>query len=206
MGRGGRWNSGDQVVLREVWRGKVWSAKPEIVVRDTPDLLALYLPAGTRCRRAVSSDGTPLRLTPEEWLLKDLPWPVDSLRLTVPGASHSIILIWSQGQDEFLVWYVNLEDPLRRTALGFDYMDQVLDIEIAPDLSEWHWKDEDELQQAQDLGLISRERALELRREGERVVALLESGSPPFTEEWRLWRPDPLWQTPRLPAGWDELG
>ena len=126
MGLGGRWNGGDQVVLREVWRGKVWSAKPEIVVRDTPDLLALYLPAGTQCRRAVSSDGTPLRLTPEQWLLKDSPWPVDNLRLTVPGASHGIILIWSQGQDEFLVWYVNLEDPLRRTALGFDYMTRCL--------------------------------------------------------------------------------
>ena len=43
---------------------------------------------------------------------------------------------------------MNLEEPLKRTAIGFDYLDQLLDIEIAVDLSSWKWKDEDELEEA----------------------------------------------------------
>ena len=33
---------------------------------------------------------------------------------------------------------------MARTPIGFDYLDRLLDIEIAPDLSRWKWKDEDE--------------------------------------------------------------
>jgi hypothetical protein len=66
----------------EAWRagcsqgvvaGSLWSAKPEIVVHDTPGRLVLYLPAGTPWKKPISKDGTPLRLTPEDWILGGLP-------------------------------------------------------------------------------------------------------------------------------------
>jgi len=38
---------GTSITLREVFRGKIYSAKPMIVVKDDPDLLALYIPPGT---------------------------------------------------------------------------------------------------------------------------------------------------------------
>ena len=42
-------------------------------------------------------------------------------------------------------WYVNLQLPFRRTELGFETMDLVLDLIVDPDGS-WRWKeDEDEL-------------------------------------------------------------
>ena len=104
-----------------------------------------------------------------------------------------------------LKWYVNLEDPLTHSAVGFDYLDQFLDIEIAPDLSAWNWKDEDELEDAVANGLMAPQRADLIRAEGIRVIETLDKKAPPFDEQWHLWRPDPQWESPGLPAGWDDL-
>jgi hypothetical protein len=172
-------------------------------VHDTPGRLVLYLPAGTPWKKPISKDGTPLRLTPEDWILGDYRWPIDNLRLVPPGASHSVLLLWSKGFESFLTWYVNLEEPFRRSAIGFDYMDQVLDIEISQDMKSWRWKDEDELAEAQTLGLISDDRAGEFRAEGEVVIENMEARKPPFDEAWDNWRPDPSWPIPELPKGWD---
>jgi predicted RNA-binding protein associated with RNAse of E/G family len=84
-------------------------------------------------------------------------------------------------------------------------MDQALDIVVSPDLTEWHWKDEDEFEEAQALGLISEDRAQELRAEGERVIEHLMARKQPFNQGWESWRPDPEWAVPELPEGWDIL-
>ena len=200
------WKPGDQIVLREVWRGRVWSGRPVIVVEDSPDLLALYMPTGTGWKKPTTPHGGRLRMPAEDWALVDDRQPVDALSLVTPAAAHSVRLFWSQGHTRFEGWYVNLEDPLRRSLIGFDYMDQILDIVISPDLSEWRWKDEDELQEAQALGIIAAEKARMLRAEGEQVVARMQVGGPPFSDGWEHWRPDPAWPVPQLPDGWDVLG
>jgi len=192
-------------VLREVWRGKVWTGRPVTVVQDGPDLLALYMAAGARWKRPVDQDGRFLRLVPSEWALVSERWSTEALRLVTPGAAHSVILFWTEGFREVRFWYVNLEEPLRRTTLGFDYMDQVLDIYISADMSEWQWKDEDEMEEARALGMITPQKALEIRAEGERVIEHMRSGRPPFNGGWESWRPDPAWPIPELPAGWDVL-
>ena len=56
----------------------------------------------------------------------------DVFSLNVPGAGHSIELMW-EGRHENKGWYVHLQEPLRRTRIGFDTMDQMLDIVIGPD-------------------------------------------------------------------------
>ena len=201
-----RWCPGDQIVLREVWRGKVWSARPLTVVRDEPDLLVLFQPASTGWKRPVTLDGGTLRTPKEEWMLVETRHPHDTLVIATPGADHSVRLFRAEGQEEFFGWYVNLEQPFARTPIGFDYMDQALDIVASPDLSEWRWKDEDELSEAMALGLISKERARELRAEGERVIEMMERRSPPFDGSWDGWRPDPAWPVPELPDGWDIVG
>ena len=132
--------------------------------------------------------------------------PHDTLVIATPGAYHSVRLFRAEGQEEFFGWYVNLEQPFARPPIGFDYMDQALDIVASPDLSEWRWKDEDELSEAMALGLISKERARELRAEGERVIEMMERRSPPFDGSWDGWRPDPAWPVPELPDGWDIVG
>ena len=53
-------------------------------------------------------------------------------------------------------WYVNLEEPLRRTAIGFDTLDHELDVIVELDGS-WRWKDEDDLAEAIRRGVIPAE-------------------------------------------------
>jgi predicted RNA-binding protein associated with RNAse of E/G family len=203
----GRWSVGDPIILREVYQGRVWAIRPVTVVEDAADRIALYLAPGTMWKRPVSASGEPLRLQASEWELADLQWAGNAaLWLTPPGAAHSVILWWEPASWRLEGWYVNLEQPFRRTTLGFDYLDQVLDIVVAPDRSSWFWKDEDEFATAQQLGVLTRAEATAIRTEGERVIAAIESNGPPFCDGWEVWRPDPGWTVPGMPEGWDEVG
>jgi hypothetical protein len=140
-----------------------------------------------------------------DWALADATWTrARMLHLTNPGAAHAIHLWWLPPDWRFGGWYVNLQEPIRRTSLGFDYMDRMLDIVIEPDLS-WRWKDEDELEAAVNDGLVTRAWADDVRREGERVIRRLEARRAPFSDGWEHWRPNPEWPIPELREGWDDV-
>ena len=126
---------GEHILLRQVWRGKPWFVRPVTVVRDTPEFIALYVAPGTICKWPRTTDGQKLRIPQDEWVLEDVPWVGRMLRLTVPGEGHSVLLFWNES-GQFASWYIDLETPMARTPLGFDYMDQMLDIVVAPDLSQ----------------------------------------------------------------------
>lgn len=200
------WEEGDSIVLREVYRGRIWAARPATVVGDTPDLVAAYLAPGMRWIRPVHvRDGEPLRMPASDWALEAATWTgARMLHLMAPGEAHAIHLWWLAPDWHFGGWYVNLQDPMRRTPLGFDYMDHMLDIVIEPDLS-WRWKDEAELDEAVSTGLVTPAWADEVRREGERVIERLEARQSPFCDGWESWEPDPVWPVPELPDGWDDL-
>ena len=119
-----------------------------------------------------------------------------------PGDAHAIGLFWQGPTWEFLGWYGNLQEPLRRTRIGFDSADQALDVQIAPDRT-WRWKDEDEFASVQERGVISARDAVAIRDEGERVIAAVEANLWPFNAGWEHWRPDPAWPIPRIQEGWD---
>lgn len=72
--------------------------------------------------------------------------------------------------------------------------------------SQWRWKDEDEFESAISRGLISPERAVQIRAEGLRALSLLQQGQPPFDHEWTSWRPDPAWPRPELPKDGNRPG
>jgi uncharacterized protein len=183
------------VAVRELWKGRIWKARPWIVVHDQPDQLALFIP-----------DGAPTKIPPgsgipcEEWSLEDGTFAHDALRLTAPGEAHSVLLFWKDGS--FEGWYVNLERPLVRSPVGFDYLDRELDIHVRPDRS-WALLDEDEFEEAKRLGVISAEEATEVLAEARRVIAGIEAWVSPFCDGWENWRPDPAWQVPDLPTGWE---
>jgi predicted RNA-binding protein associated with RNAse of E/G family len=198
---------GQTIVLREIWQGMVWSARPEIVVQDKPGLAVIYMPPGTVFKQPKTFDGK--RVTGEnrlrsEWLLKEEQTDYYSLRLTIPGADYSVLVLRDVQDRGRNIWYINMEDPLRRTEQGFDYLDQILDIIMKLDLSDWHWKDEDELVEAIDFGLITKEKAAAMYKEGERAAKWLQSGKSPFNG-WENWRPDPSWKVPVLSEGWDKV-
>jgi hypothetical protein len=199
------WKSGEVVVLRGVWRHKLCWACSAIIVQDTPELIAIYWPAGTPNRIPAK------RSTPHDLLLNDIHliphnWvETDVLMLVKPGSAHAVNVMWEAGQAKLRCWYINLQEPLRRTKLGFDSMDHLLDIVISPDLSAWRWKDEDEFSAAVALGVFSAEEARAIRAEGERTIELLLTRQSPFRDGWESWRPPSKWEIPPLLKGWDEL-
>jgi len=198
-----RRDPGDPVTVREVWQGKVWTVRVLTVVKDEPNLLALYQAVGTPWKRPCGPDGHPIRLPDQPWHLEDALLREDTLRLILPGQAHSVLLIWQQRWN-LTCWYINLEEPFRRTSIGFDYMDQTLDIVVEPDMASWRWKDEDEFEEAQAKGIYSREQAVEIREEGERALERLLARKPPFDERWEDWRPDAAWRRPEIGARWQE--
>jgi hypothetical protein len=181
---------GEAVALRQFFRGRIWNAVPAIVVEDRADLTVLWLPPNTTGAMGDDLFG--------DWKLHDRVFEMSSgqLRLTRPRERFSLFL-FRHADGSFRGWYVNLEQPQTRTPLGFDFEDELLDIWIEPG-SAPRWLDEDEVEEAVRRGFFSPERAAEIRAHGERVLA-----DPPWPTGWEDWRPEPGWQRPLLPPGWD---
>ena len=192
---------GQTIICRELWQDRILSERPEIVVQDTTDLVASYLPPDTIINQPVSPTGgkaTYLDRLNLTWTLAGVPWIMPSrLRLSIPGAYYSILLFWNE-DNSLRAWYINLEEPLHRTQQGFEYIDLFLDILAEPDLSSWSWMDENELEEAVKRGAVSKTTSKMLYSEGRNAIKWLLSGSSPFNG-WETWRPDPAWQIPVLP-------
>jgi hypothetical protein len=195
---------GEPVALREIWNGKVWYARPAIVVEDAPNMTTFHLPSGVRYQRPVDDDGAELRLYVDDWALVEAIWetPEFVVSFAFPDTPYAVILGYRPDGtlDEY---YVNLESPLVRTEIGFDTVEHLLDVEIPPDRSGWRWKDEDELAEAVDRGLFTDEDAAWFYFWGERAVEHVLLREPPFDRDWSSWHPDPSWTIPELPPGWD---
>jgi uncharacterized protein len=198
-----RFEPGEAVALREIWRERIWSARPATAVRDDAELAMFHVPAGQRWMCPREPSGPWLRLKQEAWVLDQRTWDTNVLSFAVPGEAHAVLLFfeddWSPRS-----WYVNLQEPLRRTTVGFDYLDQALDVVVSLDRRSWYWKDEDELAEEVRLGVFSKDDASAFRAEGERAVRRLLDGDPPFDRDWTSWRPDPSWPRPELPPGWSD--
>ena len=89
----------------------------------------------------------------------------------LPGQRHSVSLSWGSdaGHRRLLKYFVNLEEPYRRTEVGFDTQDHTLDVEITPDLA-WRWRDEAELENHVTEGFYTAALAVAVRAEGQRVI------------------------------------
>jgi hypothetical protein len=194
------WEPGDTVVLRYLTRtgGVPGSAWVGTLIEDSPERVALYIPAGTpHVRWQGSGDGR---------RLVEVPWRYDTLRLMFPGAAHSVWLYWRTGGPAraFIGYYVNMEEPFRRTHVGFDTNDHALDIVVAPDLI-WRWKDREELDAIESAGGYSAGFAQAVREEGERAAARIEERRTPFDGSLLDWRADDRWPVPAFPAGWRDV-
>ncbi|OGN96197.1 MAG: hypothetical protein A2Z71_04500 [Chloroflexi bacterium RBG_13_50_21] len=199
------WSAGDIIVMRGIWRGKLWWACPAYVVRDSAELLALYWPAGTPTHSPIKRPTVQDELDNRIELI-DRKWTDnDVLSLNTLGAAFSLEIMWEASTHNLRCWYVHLQEPLRRTRIGFDTMDQMLDIIISPDRSCWSWKDEDEFDEAEAVGVYSHEKANSIRAEADRVIALLNANASPFCDGWEVWNPPLKWTTPGFPDGWEKL-
>jgi predicted RNA-binding protein associated with RNAse of E/G family len=191
------------VVLRTVYRGRVWSAVPYYLLEDSPERVVTAVVPGARLRWwAVERAGVWAALASGEWETVETTWHTNRALWVWPrGANYMVGHFWEHATDRFRAWYLNLQSPLRRSSIGFDLWDQVLDVVVRPDRS-WSWKDEDELAEAVRLGVMAPEEAAAVRAEGERLIACLDDVVP---TGWEEWRPDPGWPALELPADWDRV-
>jgi len=199
------WQPGDVVALRYVTTDRrIEMAWPCRVVRDTEAQLALFIAAGSRYkagpkRSASQKLADPRNAAPPH----EHTWRNDALRLMFPGACHSVSLFWerSGATRRLLRYFVNLEEPFRRTAVGFDTQDHTLDVVVTPELA-CSWRDEAEFEDHVALGFYTRELAANVRAEGQRVIDAIVRGDHPCLRGWPQWSPEPGWPLPAIPEAW----
>lgn len=174
------------------------------VVKDSIDLIALFIAAGSRYKANPKRTASDKRAQPDPPLPRDeFTWRADTLRLMIPGRAHSVWLFWNSSTDtrEFDRFFVNMEEPVRRTAIGFDTQDHTLDIDIKPDLS-WAWRDEEELKNHVSEGFFSEELADAAHDEGLRVIDEVSDGTHPCVTGWPNWKPERDWLIPEVSPEW----
>ncbi|MGW7368815.1 cytidylyl-2-hydroxypropylphosphonate hydrolase [Streptomyces sp. NPDC054841] len=205
-----RWAPGEHILWRYRGNGsgEVHICRPVTVVRDSAELLAVWMAPGTECVKPVLTDGTPVhheplatRYTAPRTTVRSRWFGTGVLKLARPGEAWSVWLFWEQGW-QFKNWYVNLEEPHLRWTGGVDSEDHFLDIAVRPDRS-WRWLDEDEFGQAQAAGLMGAGQARRVRAAGRDAIEAIKAWGPPYSDGWEDWRPDPRWSVPELPADWN---
>ncbi len=190
----------ESLLLRHVVHGRAVAAFPSNVVERTAATLVACVTPGTKIVYPKGRDADGNLIPFEQWGADLRSWVGPAgLELTAFGRRHSIRHFFRE-DGSFRGWYVNLQAPLRETRLGFDTTDWQLDLWIPADSDDAHWKDEDDLAKAVELGIMSAEEGRLARDEAERVIE-----EWPFPTGWEDWRPDPGWGPPTLPAGWDKV-
>ena len=196
---------GDPALLRHVLRGRVGWALPCLVVEDTDERLALLRQPGTASKSPPPTEDLWQRIASGAFDVVDSRWRLTyAVEIAPWGRAHSVWPMWDESWT-FLGWYVNLQEPFRRSRFGVDSFDHALDITVSPSLK-WRWKDEDQHELLVELGILTPAQRDAGRHEGEGVIADIEAGRRPFDEPWPSWRPPPSWSIPTLPDGWDVLG
>jgi Protein of unknown function (DUF402) len=205
--------SGEVLVQRQFTGERLVCVRTARVVGHDEAGLRIWIPSGSPGLDWRAVDGRGIREMPfAEWIstpqmLAPRAWSGPDILMFFPaGAAHSVWWFWRQ-DGAFDCWYVNLEEPgvwwRDSDAAGIDVCDQDLDIVAAPDRS-WRWKDEDELETWIARGVCAPETANRIRAEGLEVAGRAERDEPPFCEPWPEWRPEPSWELPELPYGWNE--
>lgn len=201
------WSPGEVFVWH--YRRRTWApgmpedAYPMRVVRDDERGLVGWLAGGTVGLRPRRADGTdiradktdmftaPRRQSTAEWYGGGI------LRIAPAGRPWSVWVF--HDEHGFSGWYVNLEDPARRSGHDLVASDLVLDIRVLPDRVP-HRKDEDELLLAVEQGRFSGAEAAEITGHADRAEESVAAGDWPFEDEWVRWRAPQDWPAPVLPA------
>jgi hypothetical protein len=191
------WRRGETIVHREVWRGVPWCASPVVVVEDRPELLVTYLPEEAPFAFPPSADGRP-----HPWSGKRAWSGHGVLTLRRPGEAYSVWHFWEGPERRFAGWYLNLEEPFRRTSIGYDTQDLELDVWIPVD-EPWRFKDEELLAERVLDGRYTDEQAAATHALGRTIGAMLDRGERWWEDVWSRFEPDSAWRAPSFPDGWE---
>jgi len=192
------WQPGEVVVHREIWRGTPWCASPVVVVEDAPCLLVTYIPEEAPFAFPPSADGRP-----HPWAGRGGWTGHGVLVLRRPDEAYSVWHFWDGPERRFAGWYLNLEEPFRRTSIGYDTQDLELDVWIPVD-EPWRFKDEEKLDERARDGRYTEAQVAATRSLGATIGALLDRGERWWDERWTSFEPHPTWRAPSFPDGWEE--
>lgn len=192
------WQPGEVVVHREIWRGTPWCASPVVVVEDAPGLLVTYIPEEAPFAFPPSADGRP-----HPWAGRGGWTGHGVLVLRRPGEAYSVWHFWDGPERRFAGWYLNLEEPFRRTSIGYDTQDLELDVWIPVD-EPWRFKDEEKLDERVRDGRYTEAQVAATRSLGATIGTLLDCGERWWDERWTSFEPHPTWRAPSFPDGWEE--
>ncbi|MFC0673264.1 DUF402 domain-containing protein [Brachybacterium hainanense] len=127
------------------------------------------------------------------------------VRVHLRGESWSLWR-WHDGRDWTRRWYGNLEDPWRRTTIGYDTQDWALDVvaEGIPGTDDWEvfLKDEDELAWYAEESVFDPQQVEHIRRTGDELMDLLRRGTGLVGADWSRWLPRDDAPVVPLPAAW----
>jgi Protein of unknown function (DUF402) len=202
---------GSTVVRRDVLDGQVWTAAPHRVLTDSGDELVLAcwpgieMLAPTTWTHWLRTGDVGVReqaipnLAARRWQLEPWTWRDTWVRSRFGAGEYWSVHQFTGRDHDAGRWYVNFELPARRTGIGIDSFDLLLDLVVDADSLACQWKDEDEYQHGRRLGLISDSLHTRVDEARQAVLALIQARRGPFGRDWPDWRPDPGWPLPALP-------
>lgn len=194
---------GDTICLREIWHGRVWSARPALLVARDEFWTVAFTPSGSIAKMPMDpSRKRKLRIPSKEHVLVDERWRDSTLRFADSRSRYSIMLC--REPSDVLRWYLNVEEPRGESHVGFDYRDWFLDVVISPQHGTTRLKDEEELREAVERELMTPGQAavayLAVEVGVQRVRALQKD-----LERWASWMPPNGSSKSSLPPGWDSV-
>ena len=182
---------GDVVMRREVVSGTPHLIYAVRVVEDAGDRLTVFLASGTpisspRGSWPWSDEGHP-------WAARGR-WEGHGVLQTLSALEPFSTWVFWDGEERSLdCWYINLQEPFRRTLDGIDSQDLELDFVVAPDGS-WQKKDDDLLDVWVVKGRWSADQVAGIREIGARVETELRAGHRWWDERWASWEPPSHWE------------
>ena len=208
------WKPGDNIALRGMYAGCPWYVQSAIVVKDSPEEIALLIIPGAECvapygyiHQKHGSDGKWERwqeMLKSPWQLEKYAWHTSRfLILLKPHEFYATIYIWQHATDAFQCYYINFQLPFQRSQCGFDTFDLELDLVIEPDYT-WQWKDVEDYQRGIEAGILLPEWVRGIEMAQKEIFDKLELRQYPLDGRWLEWKPDSAWKAPKLPANWDQ--
>lgn len=181
------WPAGSQILLRHVRGAQTWCALPVTVLGDGGERLMLRVHVGTTWLAAFRSDGRRAHGWDRHWRLRRTVWHGHDATYAIPwGRWYGLVAFTEPGSGQVVKWYVNCQDPARRTAWGVDTMDRELDVVLLPPgTGPARWKDLREFARLVRSGCFPRHRARRLMAQAVQARELIQC--PQVRSELSAW-------------------
>lgn len=179
-------------MIREVLNEKVWTVRPVTVIEDNALHCVSWIAPGTIIDYPIGVEHGAkcfFMWTSGEWELGPKEFAAPGVLRIAPHDEPFEVFAPLDPGGGIRSWYVNFQQPLVRTSIGFDTMDETLDLLVASDLSTWERKDDNELDLAVTMEAVDVVAASRVRHSCSMVEAALSHGEAPWDTSWSSWTP-----------------